>query len=165
MRKTRPDSTIGSLEPDLKDQVDELLLAGHPYRKVQELLAESGIKLSLTSIGEYYQRQVLPARIARQNRTAAELNKIAIDGLDDATMQALRLTVFDLAASPKTDAKTLNVLMGLVLKAESLKQDDRRLKLLEQRAAQADKAQETASDSKLTEEEKMQKIRAIFGMS
>lgn len=165
MRKTRPDSTIGSLEPDLKDQVDELLLSGSSYRKVQELLAEAGIKLSLTSIGEYYQRQVLPAKIARQNRTAEELNKIAIEGIDDATMQALRLTVFDIAASPKPDAKTLNVLMGLVLKAESLKQDDRRLKLLEQRAAQADKAQATASDSKLTEEEKMQKIRAIFGMS
>lgn len=164
MRKTRPDSTIGSLEPDLKDQVDELLLSGSSYRKVQELLAEAGIKLSLTSIGEYYQRQVLPAKIARQNRTAEELNKIAIEGIDDATMQALRLTVFDIAASPKPDAKTLNVLMGLVLKAESLKQDDRRLKLLEQRAAQADKAQATASDSKLTEEEKMQKIRAIFGM-
>lgn len=164
MRKLRPDSVIGTLDPDLKDQVDELLLAGHPYRKVQELLAESGIKLSLTSIGEYYQRQVLPGKIARQNRTAEELNKIAIEGIDDATMQALRLTVFDLAASPKTDAKTLNVLMGLVLKAESLKQDDRRLKLLEQRAAQADKAQEAAADTGLTPEEKMQKIRAVFGM-
>lgn len=140
MRKLRPDSTIGSLPPDLKDQVDELLLSGHPYRKIKELLAAHDITLSVTSIGEYYQRQVLPAKLARQHRTAAELNRIAVDGLDEATMQALRSTVFELASRPNTDPKQLSMLMSLVLKAETLKQDDRKLKLLEKKAAQADAA-------------------------
>lgn len=129
MRKLRPDSTIGSLSPELKDQVDELLLSGAAYRKVQELLAEADIALSLTSISEYYQRQILPAKLARQNRTAQELNKIAANGLDEATLQAIRSTVFDLASAPGCNAKGINTLFSLVLKAEALKQDDRRLTL------------------------------------
>lgn len=164
MRKLRPDSVIGSLDPEVKDQVDEMLLSGQPYRKVQELLAAGEIALSLTSISQYYQSQILPSKIARQNRTAAELNKIAVDGLDDATLSAIRSTVFDLASQPGCNAKAIQSLFSLVLKAEALKQDNRRLSLLEQKAAQADAVKETTEDSSLTNEQKTLKIKEIFGL-
>ena len=38
---------------------------------------EDGIKLSQEAIRRYYHSQILPARLARQNKTAEELNKIS----------------------------------------------------------------------------------------
>lgn len=162
MDKHRPDSTIGNLEPELREQVHELLLDGCGYRKVKELLAERGVKLSIQSISEYYRRHLLPAKIARENRTAAELQKISCEGLNEATLCAIRSTVFELASSPSPNPKTLNTLFGLVLKAEKLSQDARKLKLLEAKAAEADKAKEV-TQSNLTPEEKELRIKAIFG--
>lgn len=136
LRKPRPDSVIGSqLPPIIKDDVDTMLLSGESYRKVQQRLEEDGIKLSQEAIRRYYHSQILPARLARQNKTAEELNKISVEGVDEATMRAIRSAALDLAASPSCDPKALNILVGLILKAEQLAQDKRRLKILEAKAA------------------------------
>ena len=68
----------------------------------------------------------------------------------------------DLAASPSCDPKALNILVGLILKAEQLAQDKRRLKILEAKAAQADAAKQV-TQSTLTPEERDRKLRNIFG--
>lgn len=162
LRKTRPDSVIGNLSPIIKDDVDAMLLSGSSYKAVQERLAEDGIKLSQEAIRRYYHTQILPARLARQNRTAEELNKIAIAGVDEATMRAIRSAALDLAASPSCDPKALSILVNLILKAEQLDQDKRRLKILESKAAQADAAKQV-TQSTLTPEERDAKLRSIFG--
>lgn len=163
LRKPRPDSVIGSqLPPIIKDDVDTMLLSGESYRKVQQRLEEDGIKLSQEAIRLYYHSQILPARLARQNKTAEELNKISVEGVDEATMRAIRSAALDLAASPSCDPKALNILVGLILKAEQLAQDKRRLKILEAKAAQADAAKQV-TQSTLTPEERDRKLRNIFG--
>ena len=163
LRKPRPDSVIGSqLPPIIKDDVDTMLLSGESYRKVQQRLEEDGIKLSQEAIRRYYHSQILPARLARQNKTAEELNKISVEGVDEATMRAIRSSALDLAASPSCDPKALNILVGLILKAEQLAQDKRRLKILEAKAAQADAAKQV-TQSTLTPEERDRKLRNIFG--
>lgn len=163
LRKPRPDSVIGSqLPPIIKDDVDTMLLSGESYRKVQQRLEEDGIKLSQEAIRRYYHSQILPARLARQNKTAEELNKISVEGVDEATMWAIRSAALDLAASPSCDPKALNILVGLILKAEQLAQDKRRLKILEAKAAQADAAKQV-TQSTLTPEERDRKLRNIFG--
>lgn len=163
LRKPRPDSVIGSqLPPIIKDDVDTMLLSGESYRKVQQRLEEDGIKLSQEAIRRYYHAQILPARLARQNKTAEELNKISVEGVDEATMRAIRSAALDLAASPSCDPKALNILVGLILKAEQLAQDKRRLKILEAKAAQADAAKQV-TQSTLTPEERDRKLRNIFG--
>ena len=163
LRKPRPDSVIGSqLPPLIKDDVDTMLLSGESYRKVQQRLEEDGIKLSQEAIRRYYHSQILPARLARQNKTAEELNKISVEGVDEATMRAIRSAALDLAASPSCDPKALNILVGLILKAEQLAQDKRRLKILEAKAAQADAAKQV-TQSTLTPEERDRKLRNIFG--
>jgi len=43
--------------------------------------------------------------------------------------------------------------------------EERRVAILEQKAKQAEDAEETISDNKLSPEEKQQRLRAIFGMS
>lgn len=90
--------------------------------------------LSQEAIRRYYHSQILPARLARQNKTAEELNKISVDGVDEATMRAIRSAALDLAASPSCDPKALSILVNLILKAEQLEQDKRRLKMLEAKA-------------------------------
>ncbi|WP_418391454.1 hypothetical protein [Akkermansia sp.] len=163
LRKPRPDSVIGSqLPPIIKDDVDTMLLSGESYRKVQQRLEEDGIKLSQEAIRRYYHSQILPARLARQNKTAEELNKISVEVVDEATMRAIRSAALDLAASPSCDPKALNILVGLILKAEQLAQDKRRLKILEAKAAQADAAKQV-TQSTLTPEERDRKLRNIFG--
>ncbi|MGO5938876.1 hypothetical protein [Akkermansia muciniphila] len=163
LRKPRPDSVIGSqLPPIIKDDVDTMLLSGESYRKVQQRLEEDGIKLSQEAIRRYYHSQILPARLARQNKTAEELNKISVEGVNEATMRAIRSAALDLAASPSCDPKALNILVGLILKAEQLAQDKRRLKILEAKAAQADAAKQV-TQSTLTPEERDRKLRNIFG--
>ena len=163
LRKPRPDSVIGSqLPPIIKDDVDTMLLSGESYRKVQQRLEEDGIKLSQEAIRRYYHSRILPARLARQNKTAEELNKISVEGVDEATMRAIRSAALDLAASPSCDPKALNILVGLILKAEQLAQDKRRLKILEAKAAQADAAKQV-TQSTLTPEERDRKLRNIFG--
>ena len=163
LRKPRPDSVIGSqLPPIIKDDVDTMLLSGESYRKVQQRLEEDGIKLSQEAIRRYYHSQILPARLARQNKTAEELNKISVEGVDEATMRAIRSAALDLAASPSCDPEALNILVGLILKAEQLAQDKRRLKILEAKAAQADAAKQV-TQSTLTPEERDRKLRNIFG--
>ena len=163
LRKPRPDSVIGSqLPPIIKDDVDTMLLSGESYRKVQQRLEEDGIKLSQEAIRRYYHSHILPARVARQNKTAEELYKISVEGVDEATMRAIRSAALDLAASPSCDPKALNILVGLILKAEQLAQDKRRLKILEAKAAQADAAKQV-TQSTLTPEERDRKLRNIFG--
>lgn len=53
----------------------------------------------------------------------------------------------------------------LELKKGEAARDERRLRLLEQKAAQADAARQTLGDAKLSETEKQQRIRQIFGMA
>ena len=121
MRKLRPDSTIGNLPPYLKDEVDEMLLTGQPYRAIQERLVEDGIKLSITSISEYYKSQIYPAKLARQNRTVEALKKISLDGMDEATMQALRERLFELAMMPGGDVQSLKIIAGILKDADEEK--------------------------------------------
>lgn len=136
-RKLRPDSTFARISPDVKDAVDELLLSGGSYRAAQELLAEYSVSLSLASIGDYYTTHLLPVKWARQSKSAAVLDQLDAGDVDAATHMAVKQRVFELASSPTPDAKQINTLYGLVLKAESLAQADRKIKMLETKAAQA----------------------------
>lgn len=165
MKKLRQDSVAANLPPFLKDAVDEMFFSGTTYKAIQERVAEDGISWSRTSIAQYYHNHVQPLMATRRKDIAAKLNKMDAGGLDEAALQAVRMTVFDLASAPGSDPKTLKILMDLVIKAKQMKLDERKLSLLEKKAAVADAALETASDTKLTEEEKMKKIRAIFGMN
>lgn len=68
----------------------------------------------------------------------------------------------DRANSPACDPKELSILVNLILKADQLDQDRRRLKILEAKAAQADAAKQV-TQSTLTPEERDRKLRNIFG--
>lgn len=140
MKKLRADSTFARLKPEQLEAVEELLLGGASYAEVQAHLATLGQTCSQTAISEYYHNHVLPRHWARKARVAEQLGGIASDGLDEATLAAVRQTTFELAVTPGVDPKHLKMLYDLVLKAQAQRMDERKLKLLEQRAAAADEA-------------------------
>ena len=65
----------------------------------------------------------------RRKDIAAKLNKMDASDLDEATLQAVRSTVFDLATSPGSDPKTLKTLFGIVQSYAKGKLESTRLQL------------------------------------
>lgn len=147
MKKLRQDSVAANLPPYLRDAVDEMFFSGTTYKAVQERVAEDGISWSLTSIAQYYHNHVQPLMATRRQDIAAKLNKMDAEGLDEASLQAVRMTVFDLASAPGGDPKTLKIFMDLVIKAQQMKLDERKLSLLEQKAAEAKRLAEDTLNS------------------
>ena len=129
MKKLRQDSVAANLPPYLRDAVDEMFFSGTTYKAVQERVAEDGITWSLTSIAQYYHNHVQPLMATRRKDIAAKLNKMDASDLDEATLQAVRSTVFDLATSPGSDPKTLKTLFGIVQSYAKGKMESTRLQL------------------------------------
>lgn len=62
------------------------------------------------------------------------------------------------------DPKLFIQLMKLKLQEDKIKNDSRRIEILERKAALADKAKNVSDDDALTDEEKAQRIKQIFRM-
>jgi hypothetical protein len=69
-KKRRATGTIDKLQPQLKDTVDQMLLAGGTYREICQYLAEHEVKLTQSSVSRYARRFLTSAnelRIAQEN--------------------------------------------------------------------------------------------------
>lgn len=164
LTKLRADSTFARLSAEELAEVDEMLLSGAGYADVQAYLAERDLRCSQTSVADYYQTHVVPQKWARVNKVARNLGTLSAEGADEATLNQLRALTMDMALTPGADLKSIRVLYTLVLKARQLELDDRRIKLLEKKAAQAEKAEQVAKDAAATAEEKELRIKEIFGI-
>lgn len=129
MKKLRQDSVAANLPPYLRDAVDEMFFSGTTYKAIQERVAEDGVTWSLTSIAQYYHNHVQPLLATRRKDIAAKLNQMDASDLDEATLQAVRSTVFDLATSPGSDPRTLKTLFGIVQSYAKGKLETTRLQL------------------------------------
>lgn len=164
-KKLRADSTFARLREDELAQVDDMLLAGRSYEAVRAYMAECGHSVSQTSVSDYYSIHVLPRKWARQQRIARALDAVDTTGLDDATLDAVRARAMELAITPGAEVKHIKALYELVLKAQAQRLDERRIDLLEKKAAAADAAAAAMKDRTLSAEEKEARIKEIFGLS
>ena len=164
MKKLRADSTFARLSEEQLAQVDDLLLSGSSYEDVRAFMAECGLTCSQTSVADYYHTHILPRKWARQQRLARELDAVDTTGLDDATLDAVRARAMELAITPGAEVKHIKALYELVLKAQAQRLDERRVVMLEKKAAAADAAQAAMQDTALSEEERMDRVRRIFGL-
>lgn len=142
MKKMRADSTFTRLTPEQREEVDEMLLSGTGYAEVKAWLAERGLHCSATSVADYYQNHVVPARWARVNRRVKQAGKLEAAGADEMTLNELRTLVLEMTLNPAADLKSIKTLYGLVIKGRQLELDARRIAVLEQKAAQLDAARE-----------------------
>lgn len=152
-------------------------------------LAERGCAVSLNSLSLWWRRHQqarMQERLLVDIASGARFNRQLERSLGDnpppelqTLIKLVRTLVAQLAVNGSTDPDILRVVGNLValvlehdksraahaLKEKDLEIKERRIVLLEQKAAQADAAKATLGDAALTEEQKRERLRQIFGMS
>lgn len=141
VKKLRSDSKFSELTEEQREELDARLLSGkHSLEAVRTWLGELGVSVSVQSVSEYRVNHALPDRWRVMNRLARELNKVGAHGVGDAARASMAQRVFELVTDPEADPKEVLAFYKFFLKGEKSAQDERKLALLEKRAAAADAA-------------------------
>lgn len=169
--KTRSDSKLLNLPEEQQAQLAEWLMAGMPYWRARELVEKDfGVRVSLGKFSSFWERICQPLYHLRRSqaaRMAEEVAQVATANpakFDAATIDALKQKAFELSVNPQAKAAEVKSLLMLVLKTRDQDLEERRVSVLERRAAQAEAAQGVVS-SQLTPDEQAAKLREIFGVA
>lgn len=163
MKKLRKDSKFSRLTEKQQGELG-LYLEGHSLKDAQQWLAKRGVEVSLQSISEYYRLHVLPCKWKRMATAAAILNKVKGESVTDAAHRAVAQRVFELSTDPAADPELLAKFYKLMNEGQATAQNERKLALLEQKARRADEAAAAVQSTEWSEEEKLARVRAIFGL-
>ena len=164
MRKLRKDSKFARLTQEARSELG-VYLEGHSLEESQQWLAARGVEVSLQSISEFYRLHVLPCKWKRMATVAAVLSKVEGESVTDAAHRAVAQRVFELSTDPKADPELLAKFYKLMNEGQQTAQSERKLALLEAKARRADEAQAVAGDKTQSAEERMRKIKEIFGLN
>jgi hypothetical protein len=171
MRKRRPEAKLFGLPEGQQAELADWLLTGMPYHvAAARVEKEFGVSVGHSAFTSFWEEVCVPLMLGRrsQQRVAAEARAEVVERqparFSEATLDALQERALQLAHSPLAKAKDVKALFGLVLKAKDQELEERRIRLLEEKAAAADKTKAVV-ESGLTAEEKMQQIKGIFGMA
>lgn len=176
MRKTRSDSKLLNLPEEQQAQLADWLLGGMPYHEAKAIVAKPapegfGVSVSINAFSGFWQTVCAPMMLQRRSRAVRTADLIAeeIDKapgrLDSATIDLLKQQAFELASSPQARPRDVKALFSLVLKARDQELVERRIRLLETKAAQADQAEQVVRNEVLSPEEKAQRFKEIFGIA
>lgn len=148
----RANGTIDKLQPELRDTVDQMLLAGDSYREIVAYLAEHEVPLSQMSVSRYARKFLGDAqqlRIAQENMRMIMTEMERYPDLDttEAILRVASNSVFGALASapPETwesvrpDA-LLREANSLIRAAGYKRQADRRLQTDTSRAIEANQS-------------------------
>lgn len=164
MKKLRKDSKFARLTEEQRGELG-VYLEGHSLEESQQWLAARGVEVSLQSISEFYRLHVLPCKWKRMATVAAVLSKVEGESVTDAAHRAVAQRVFELSTDPKADPELLAKFYKLMNDGQATAQNERKLALLEAKARRADEAQAVAGDKTQSAEERMRKIKEIFGLN
>ena len=192
MKKTRGDSLIEKLPENQRAALERWLCDEHlTYAQARErLYSDFGVRCSESPLRGFFQRVMrrrVQERVTERVVTAAQtanavtelaeqnpanfqramLEMVARIAMEKAVQSDQKLSVSELSdlcmmalAAPKEAREERKV----VIKQEQLKLEERRVKVLELKAAQSDQARGVV-ESALTPEEQRQRLKQIFGMS
>ena len=164
MKKLRKDSKFARLTEEQRGEL-ALYLECNGLEDAQQWLAARGVEVSLQNISEYYRLHVLPYKWQRMATVAAVLSKVKGESVTDAAHRAVAQRVFELSTDPKADPELLAKFYKLMNDGQATAQNERKLALLEAKARRADEAQAVAGDKTQSAEERMRKIKEIFGLN
>ena len=164
MKKLRKDSKFARLTEEQRSELG-VYLEGHGLEDGQQWLAARGVEVSLQAISDYYRLHVLPCKWQRMATVAAVLSKVEGESVTDAAHRAVAQRVFELSTDPKADPELLAKFYKLMNDGQQTAQSERKLALLEAKARRADEAQAVAGDKTQSAEERMRKIKEIFGLN
>lgn len=175
MNKPRPESKLLNLPEEQQAQLAEWLLSGMPYHEAKVLVQkEFGVSVSLSKFSAFWAAVCSPALLAKRARAVNLANDVADQArkhpgkFDEATIDALKQKAFELASSPNGKPKDVKALFALVLKAKDqeagekrLKLDERKVAILEKKAAAYDKAKEVF-EAELSPDEQKRRLKEIL---
>lgn len=167
-RKQRSDATLKTLPEVVQEQLFALLRT-ESYANVRVAVREKwDVETSAASLSEFFRWYPTTRRLEAAQSTADQVEKtlrtLGDVNLDDAKIQKAVQAVFEAEALRTGDSETYIGLANIRLKREAGERDDRRIKLLEKKAAQADEAEGVTKDASLTPEQKQARMRQIFRM-
>lgn len=167
-RKARADSKLESL-PRKAELVDGMLCGWSYDQALDWLRSECGLSVSISALTPFYRRNVEPILRERKKFAALSAKTLAklateTEAFDAAAVAELSEYAFRLIRDPEADQEASRKWMETLIRAQAGRREDRKLALLEAKAAQADQASEIANDGEMTEEEKAARIRQLFRM-
>jgi hypothetical protein len=169
-RKPRGDSKLDSLPADKKAELIDGLVCGWTYRQAADWLqAECGCSVSGSAWTPFFERHVEP--ILNDIRNFAKMSALKLaremedeDIFEKATIREFQENAYQLMRTPGADPEEKRKWMETVLKKMAGVRDDRKVAMLEKKAAQADEAAGVANNTKLSPEEKAAELKRIFRM-
>lgn len=174
--KPRSDSKLAALNPTQKAQLRTWLVdENKSYAEVRDLLKDDfNLSVSIGTLARFYATDCFALRSSEAKdfaeQVAAEL-KQGGESFDEATLALVKQKAFERAYARNGNIEelaTLAKILGDSAKLELKKRDqalaERRIALLEKKAALADQAQSITADAELSDEEKAAKMRQLFGI-
>lgn len=184
MRKVRSDSRLGKLPEHQREVLKRWFFEENlSHEEVSKRCwLDFSVRVSPTAVREYRQHLEVERRELRwQERLASiaagsqQANAINAEfnrhqgAFSSATVKLLTQESFEALVQggwdPENLVKFTKLAIESELKAKKLELDERRIALLEERAKQAEEAKQALGNEELSEEEKQQRLRQIFGMS
>lgn len=170
MKKPRADSILKTLPAERQADIAAYAV-DHSLAATRDWLRADGVKCSSTSLSDWLSWYRLQAVFTRAQSSAEEFKGWLGKGfpeLSEADLDQRAALMFQFEAVKQGDPETYLAFATARTKAKQkdreLALSERRVSLLEQKAAQADAARVVAA-SNATPEEKAQKMRAIFGLA
>ena len=169
-KKARADSKLDSMPEAKRGELVQGMICGWSYEAARDWCqVECGVCVSLSAFTPFYRRHVEPVLRERKQfaaLSASTLAKLAkeTEAFDAAAIGELKEYAYRLIRDPNSDPEDARKWMETLIKAQAGQRDNRKLAMLEQKAAQADAASGVANSSKLTEEEKAAELKRIFRM-
>jgi hypothetical protein len=174
--KTRADSVLGTLPDDRQDQIADYART-HTLDDTIVWLKADGVRISRNRLSVWLSSYTLRRAFTQAANSTSEFQeflKAEFPDIDPAELDRRASLFFQAEAMKAGDADTyLNFATArskadlerakLAQRERVIDQNDRRIALLEKKAAQADAAQQVLTEE-LSPDERLQRIRQIFGM-
>jgi len=174
-KKARSDNKVAGLAPEIRAELSRLL--GEENKSFKDaaawLLKTHGVKIGTTALCNWYSVHSWTTSSASAREFAAQVkaDQAASGDYDTATLALIQERAYIMARTQGADIKDLARLAGIIgssaklnLKERELELSMRKVALLEKKAALADAAKGVISNPELSEAEKAQNLRSLFGM-
>lgn len=176
-KKTRADSVLGRQTPERQEQIAEHART-HTLAETAAWLKSDGIKLSSQNLSSWLSDYRLHCIFRHSEAKAGQFKEWlakSMPSLSEEQLDQRAALMFQFQAVESGDAETWLAIASARQKAKTeqvkseqrekvIAQNDRKLALLEKKAAQADSAKGILQDAELSEAEKKARMHELFGL-
>lgn len=175
-KKPRSDAKLLGMPPHYREALIRWLTEDNlSYAEARDRLKkEYSVSTSTGALSQFYATQCFSLRYSQAKEvadTVAEQMGNSPDKFDEATISLIRQKAFERAVAKNGNLDELAILAKMLhdsaklrLKVQDQSLQERRVALLEKKAAAYDQAKGVLGDKELSEEEKAIKMRSLFGM-